>query len=86
MSFVKDLRILKKIMFLFPAVLKLNTILASNLPKATYFTIVEFCSALFSVPLAQDIEYSWQTTVHLESYDPGFTDAPSHFSKPSFKT
>lgn len=80
-SFVKGLRIFKKINSLFPVVPNLNTILASSLPKATYFTIVEFFSALFSVPLTQDSQYLWQTMISVERYAPGFNEAPSYFSQ-----
>uniref|UniRef100_A0A8C3F354 ribonuclease H n=1 Tax=Chrysemys picta bellii TaxID=8478 RepID=A0A8C3F354_CHRPI len=85
--FVQDLRPINRIVIpAFPVVPNPATILASIPPGATHFTVVDLCSAFFSVPVHPDSQYLFAFSYKGQQYTwtmlpQGYTESPSYFSQ-----
>ncbi|CAM4648067.1 unnamed protein product [Caretta caretta] len=86
-QFVQDLRASNRIVIpSFPVVPNPATILASIPPNATHFTVVDFCSAFFSVPVHSESQYLFAFSYKGQQYTwttlpQGYTESPSYFSQ-----
>ncbi|XP_026519044.1 uncharacterized protein LOC113409400, partial [Terrapene carolina triunguis] len=83
--FVQDLRAVNAVVHpLFPVVPNPATILSSIPPSATYFTVVDLCSAFFSIPIHPESQYLFAFTFQGLQYTwtrlpQGYTESPTIF-------
>uniref|UniRef100_UPI00358F5268 uncharacterized protein n=1 Tax=Myxine glutinosa TaxID=7769 RepID=UPI00358F5268 len=85
--FVQDLREVNKVIQgIHPLVPNGETLMMSIPPDATYFTVIDLCSAFFSVPIAPESQYLFAFTHRGRQYTwtvlpQGFSDSPTLFSR-----
>uniref|UniRef100_K7EW91 ribonuclease H n=1 Tax=Pelodiscus sinensis TaxID=13735 RepID=K7EW91_PELSI len=85
--FVQDLRAVNAVVLpSFPVVPNPATILSCIPSTATCFTVVDLCSAFFSIPIDQDSQYLFAFTYRERQYTwtrlpQGYTESPSLFSQ-----
>ncbi|KAG6925552.1 Pr gag-pro-pol, partial [Chelydra serpentina] len=85
--FVQDLwAINAAVLPTFPVVPNPATILSCIPPSATYFTVIDLCSAIFSIPIHPDSQYLFAFTFQGLQYTwtrlpQGYTESPTHFSQ-----
>ena len=85
--FVQDLRAVNKcVKSSFPVVPHPVTVLAGVPSNATYFSVVNLCSAYFSIPLAKESQYLFAFSYAGQQYTwtvlpQGFSDSPTLFSQ-----
>jgi len=85
--FVQDLRAVNKcVKASFPVVPHPVTVLSGVPPTATHFSVVDLCSAFFSIPLAEDSQHLFAFSYNGQQYTwtvlpQGFCDSPTLFSQ-----
>uniref|UniRef100_UPI00398ED842 uncharacterized protein n=1 Tax=Pristiophorus japonicus TaxID=55135 RepID=UPI00398ED842 len=84
--FVQDLRAINKIVVpITPVVPDTNIILSAIPPTATVFTVIDLCSAFFSIPLNQESQYLFAFTYKKQQYTwtrlpQGYTESPAVYA------
>uniref|UniRef100_A0A665THK9 ribonuclease H n=1 Tax=Echeneis naucrates TaxID=173247 RepID=A0A665THK9_ECHNA len=85
--FVQDLRAINKVVLpRFPLVPNPTTVLSSLPASSTHYTVLDLCSAFFSVPLHTDSQYLFAFTYEGKQYTftrlpQGYTESPTIFSR-----
>lgn len=85
--FVQDLRAINDVVLpRFPLVPNPTTVLSSIPANSTHYTVLDLCSAFFSVPLHKDSQYLFAFTYEGQQYTftrlpQGYTESPTIFSR-----